>query len=80
TLTNGGRLVGLSQLDVASRGQLTNLATGALLGNGAATVSAQALSNAGDLQGDALTVRAGTVDNAGRLQGTAALTLDGVAR
>ncbi|WP_029729529.1 hemagglutinin repeat-containing protein, partial [Dickeya dianthicola] len=80
TLTNGGRLVGLSQLDVASRGDLTNLATGALLGNGAATVSAQALSNAGDLQGDALTVRAGTVDNAGRIQGTAALTLDGVAR
>ncbi|WP_038927227.1 hypothetical protein, partial [Dickeya chrysanthemi] len=80
TLSNGGRLVGLSQLDVASRGDLTNLATGALLGNGVANVSAQALSNAGVLQGDALTVRAGTVDNAGSLQGTAALTLDGVTR
>ncbi|MBJ2341022.1 hypothetical protein JFB35_21130, partial [Dickeya solani] len=28
TLTNGGRLVGLSQLDVTSRGQLTNTAGG----------------------------------------------------
>ncbi|WP_368266066.1 hemagglutinin repeat-containing protein [Dickeya chrysanthemi] len=79
-LTNGGRLVGLSQLDVTSRGQLTNSADGALLGNGAAGITAAALSNAGVLQGDALTVRAGTVDNAGSLQGTAALTLDGVTR
>nr|WP_027711988.1 hypothetical protein [Dickeya chrysanthemi] len=79
-LTNGGRLVGLSQLDVTSRERLTNTAGGALLGNGVASVSAQALSNAGVLQGDALTVRAGTVDNAGSLQGTSALTLDGVTR
>ncbi|TYL40770.1 beta strand repeat-containing protein, partial [Dickeya sp. ws52] len=79
-LSNGGRLVGLSQLDVTSRERLTNTADGALLGNGVANVSAQALNNAGVLQGDALTVRAGTVDNAGSLQGTSALTLDGVTR
>ncbi|WP_303314200.1 two-partner secretion domain-containing protein [Dickeya fangzhongdai] len=51
TLENGGRLVGLSQLDVTSRGRLTNTAGGALLGNGAATVTAAALDNAGVLQG-----------------------------
>ncbi len=44
TLTNGGRLVGLSQLDVTSRGQMTNTADGALLGNGTATVTAAATS------------------------------------
>ncbi|WP_406619296.1 hemagglutinin repeat-containing protein [Dickeya fangzhongdai] len=80
TLTNGGRLVGLSQLEVTSRGQLTNTADGALLGNGAATVTAAALDNAGQIQGDALTLQAGTVDNAGRVQGTSALTLSGVSR
>ncbi|WP_350312270.1 hemagglutinin repeat-containing protein [Dickeya fangzhongdai] len=80
TLENGGRLVGLSQLDVTSRGQLTNTADGALLSNGAATVTAVGLDNAGTLQGDALTLQAGTVDNAGRVQGTSALTLSGVSR
>ncbi|WKV50843.1 hemagglutinin repeat-containing protein [Dickeya fangzhongdai] len=80
TLENGGRLVGLSQLDVTSRGRLTNTAGGALLGNGAATVTAAALDNAGVLQGDALTLQAATVDNAGRVQGTSALTLTGVSR
>ncbi|WP_236883897.1 hemagglutinin repeat-containing protein [Dickeya fangzhongdai] len=80
TLTNGGRLVGLSQLDVTSRGPLTNTADGALLGNGAATVTAAGLDNAGQIQGDALTLQAGTVDNAGRVQGTSALTLSGVSR
>ncbi|WOY04382.1 hemagglutinin repeat-containing protein [Dickeya fangzhongdai] len=80
TLENGGRLVGLSQLEVTSRGQLTNTADGALLGNGTATVTAAALDNAGQIQGDALTLQAGTVDNAGRVQGTSALTLSGVSR
>ncbi|WP_422699791.1 beta strand repeat-containing protein, partial [Dickeya fangzhongdai] len=80
TLENGGRLVGLSQLEVTSRGQLSNTADGALLGNGAATVTAAALDNAGQIQGDALTLQAGTVDNAGRVQGTSALTLSGVSR
>ncbi|UGA49181.1 hemagglutinin repeat-containing protein [Dickeya fangzhongdai] len=80
TLTNGGRLVGLSQLEVTSRGQLSNTADGALLGNGTATVTAAALDNAGQIQGDALTLQAGTVDNAGRVQGTSALTLSGVSR
>ncbi|WP_107759505.1 hemagglutinin repeat-containing protein [Dickeya sp. Secpp 1600] len=80
TLENGGRLVGLSQLEVTSRGQLTNTADGALLSNGAATVTAVGLDNAGTLQGDALTLQAGTVDNAGRVQGTSALTLSGVSR
>ncbi|ULR29337.1 hemagglutinin repeat-containing protein [Dickeya fangzhongdai] len=80
TLENGGRLVGLSQLAVTSRGQLTNTAGGALLGNGTATVTAAALDNAGQIQGDALTLQAGTVDNAGRVQGTSALTLSGVSR
>ncbi|NKI74446.1 hemolysin BL-binding protein, partial [Dickeya sp. CFBP 2040] len=79
-LTNAGRLVGLSQLDVTSRGQLTNTADGALLGNGVTTVTAGMLDNAGVLQGDALTLQAGTLDNRGRLQGTAALTLSGVSR
>ncbi|WP_033570988.1 beta strand repeat-containing protein, partial [Dickeya undicola] len=80
TLTNGGRLVGLSHLDVTSRGALTNTADGALLGNGVTGITAAALDNAGVLQGDALTLQAGTVDNRGRIQGTAALTLDGVSR
>ncbi|WP_456264093.1 beta strand repeat-containing protein, partial [Dickeya solani] len=80
TLTNGGRLVGLSQLDVTSRGQLTNSAGGSLLGNGAATVTAATLENAGSVQADRLTLQANTVDNGGRVQGTAALTLNGVSR
>ncbi|NUA46381.1 Filamentous hemagglutinin [Dickeya solani] len=80
TLTNGGRLVGLSQLDVTSRGQLTNTAGGSLLGNGTAGVTAQQLDNAGSVQADTLTLRADTVTNAGRMQGTAALTLNGVSR
>ncbi|WES88354.1 two-partner secretion domain-containing protein [Dickeya fangzhongdai] len=80
TLENGGRLVGLSQLDVTSRGQLTNTADGALLSNGAATVTAVGLDNAGQIQGDALTLQAGTVGNLGRIQGTSALTLSGVSR
>ncbi|MBJ2354763.1 hemagglutinin repeat-containing protein, partial [Dickeya solani] len=80
TLTNGGRLVGLSQLDVTSRGQLTNTAGGSLLGNGTAGVTAQQLDNAGSVQADTLTLRADTVTNAGRMQGTSALTLNGVSR
>ncbi len=80
TLENGGRLVGLSQLEVTSRGRLTNTAGGALLGNGTATVTAAALDNAGQIQGDALTLQAGTVGNLGRIQGTSALTLSGVSR
>ncbi|WPD75910.1 hemagglutinin repeat-containing protein [Dickeya fangzhongdai] len=80
TLENGGRLVGLSQLAVTSRGQLTNTAGGALLSNGTATVTAAALDNAGQIQGDALALQAGTVGNLGRIQGTSALTLSGVSR
>ncbi|WP_455424159.1 hemagglutinin repeat-containing protein [Dickeya dianthicola] len=80
TLTNGGRLVGLSQLDVTSRGRLTNTAGGSLLGNGTAGVTAATLDNAGRVQADTLTVRADTVSNAGSMQGTAALTLNGVSR
>ncbi|MEI7290443.1 hemolysin BL-binding protein, partial [Dickeya dadantii] len=80
TLENGGRLVGLSQLDVTSRGQLTNTAGGSLLGNGTAGVTAQQLDNAGSVQADTLTLRADTVTNAGRMQGTSALTLNGVSR
>ncbi|MCI4239496.1 hypothetical protein, partial [Dickeya dianthicola] len=80
TLENGGRLVGLSQLDVTSRGRLTNTAGGSLVGNGTAGVTAQQLDNAGRVQADTLTLRADRVSNAGRLQGTAALTLDGVSR
>ncbi|RNM21853.1 hemolysin BL-binding protein, partial [Dickeya undicola] len=80
TLTNGGRLVGLSHLDVTSRGTLTNTADGALLGNGVTGITAAALDNAGVLQGDALTLQATTVNNDGRVQGTSALTLSGVSR
>ncbi|WP_284602905.1 hemagglutinin repeat-containing protein [Dickeya dadantii] len=80
TLTNGGRLVGLSQLDVTSRGRLTNRATGSLLGNGTAGVTATTLDNAGSVQADRLTLTADTVDNGGRVQGTSALTLNGVSR
>ncbi|WP_246859100.1 hemagglutinin repeat-containing protein [Dickeya oryzae] len=80
TLTNGGRLVGLSHLDVTSRGALTNTADGALLGNGVTGITAATLDNAGVLQGDALTLQAVTVDNRGRIQGTSGLTLDGVSR
>ncbi|WP_420025872.1 beta strand repeat-containing protein, partial [Dickeya dadantii] len=80
TLTNGGRLVGLSQLDVTSRGLLTNRATGSLLGNGTAGVTAQQLNNAGSVQADRLTLTADAVDNGGRVQGTSALTLNGVSR
>ncbi|MCA7015244.1 hemolysin BL-binding protein, partial [Dickeya dadantii] len=80
TLTNGGRLVGLSQLDVTSRGQLTNRATGSLLGNGTAGVTAATLDNAGSVQADTLTLTADAVDNGGRVQGTSALTLNGVSR
>ncbi|WP_263062899.1 hemagglutinin repeat-containing protein [Dickeya dadantii] len=80
TLTNGGRLVGLSQLDVTSRGQLTNRATGSLLGNGTAGVTAATLDNAGSVQADRLTLTADAVDNGGRVQGTSALTLNGVSR
>ncbi|NPE53612.1 hemolysin BL-binding protein, partial [Dickeya dadantii] len=80
TLTNDGRLVGLSQLDVTSRGRLTNRATGSLLGNGTAGVTAQQLDNAGSVQADRLTLTADAVDNGGRIQGTSALTLNGVSR
>nr|WP_279629678.1 filamentous hemagglutinin N-terminal domain-containing protein [Dickeya dadantii] len=80
TLTNGGRLVGLSQLDVTSRGRLTNRATGSLLGNGTAGVTAATLDNAGSVQADRLTLTADAVDNGGRVQGTSALTLNGVSR
>ncbi len=80
TLTNDGRLVGLSQLDVTSRGQLTNRATGSLLGNGTAGVTAATLDNAGSVQADRLTLTADAVDNGGRVQGTSALTLNGVSR
>ncbi|WP_240632752.1 hemagglutinin repeat-containing protein, partial [Dickeya lacustris] len=78
SLSNGGRLVGLSQLDVASRGQLDN--AGSVLGNGAVNVSAAALDNGGVLQGDTLTLQGGQVTNRGRLQGTSALTLSGLSR
>ncbi|WP_371327844.1 beta strand repeat-containing protein, partial [Dickeya sp. CSL RW240] len=78
TLSNGGRLVGLSQLDIRSRGQLDN--GGSVLGNGAVNVYAAGLDNSGVLQGDTLTLQGGRVINRGRLQGSAALTLSGLSR
>jgi len=74
-LTNSGELSGVSlNVDV---GTLSNLAGGLLLAQGANHITAQSLSNAGNIAGDTLTLNADRLTSSGLLQGDTALSLTG---
>lgn len=74
-LNNSGELSGVS-LDV-DVGTLNNIAGGLLLAQGAHRITAQSLSNAGNIAGDTLTLNADRLTSSGLLQGDTALSLTG---
>ncbi|NKI76015.1 hemolysin BL-binding protein, partial [Dickeya sp. CFBP 2040] len=74
-LDNGGTLLGVDALTLAIAGTARNQASGRWLSQGAGRLTATALDNQGQWQGDNLTVTAQTIRNAGQLLGLSALTL-----
>ncbi|WBT57059.1 hemagglutinin repeat-containing protein [Kosakonia oryzendophytica] len=76
-LTNSGAVSGSDGLTVALTGNATQLAGGSLASNGALTLNADTLGNAGNIQGNGLTVTANSLTNSagGELVSTQGLTL-----
>ncbi|WP_245191450.1 hemagglutinin repeat-containing protein [Kosakonia oryzendophytica] len=76
-LTNSGAVSGSDGLTIALTGNATQLAGGSLASNGALTLNADTLGNAGNIQGNGLTVTANSLTNSagGELVSTQGLTL-----
>lgn len=71
TLTNSAEITGVNGLDLTLAQRLENLAGSKLLSAGALTLNADAIVNAGQIQGSAARLTGSTLDNSGRVQGDA---------
>ncbi|MEQ9771637.1 hemolysin BL-binding protein, partial [Pectobacterium jejuense] len=74
-LDNEGKILGVSSLALTATHALTNQQTGKLLSQGAATLTAAEVVNAGEWQAKALTLAAENLTNDGQIQGDASLSL-----
>ncbi|MDX6915006.1 hemagglutinin repeat-containing protein [Pectobacterium carotovorum] len=74
-LDNAGKIVGVSSLALTATNGLTNRQAGKLLSQGAATLTAAEVVNAGDWQAKALTLAAENLTNDGQIQGDTSLSL-----
>jgi len=71
TLTNSAEITGVDALDLTLAQRLENQAGSKLLSAGALTLNANAIVNAGQIQGNATQLTGSTLDNSGRVQGDA---------
>ncbi|GKV82987.1 hypothetical protein PEC106664_37610 [Pectobacterium carotovorum subsp. carotovorum] len=74
-LDNAGKIFGVSSLALTATHGLTNRQAGKLLSQGAATLAAKGVVNAGEWQAKALTLAAENLTNDGQIQGDASLSL-----
>ncbi|POY56417.1 hemolysin BL-binding protein [Pectobacterium versatile] len=74
-LDNTGKIFGVSSLALTATHGLTNRQAGKLLSQGAATLAAKEVVNAGDWQAKALTLAAENLTNDGQIQGDESLSL-----
>ncbi|WP_233958926.1 hemagglutinin repeat-containing protein [Pectobacterium versatile] len=74
-LDNAGKILGVSSLALTATHGLTNQQAGKLLSQGAATLAAKEVVNAGDWQAKTLTLAAENLTNDGQIQGDASLSL-----
>ncbi|WP_323109339.1 hemagglutinin repeat-containing protein [Pectobacterium carotovorum] len=74
-LDNAGKIFGVSSLALTATHGLTNRQAGKLLSQGAATLAAKEVVNAGDWQAKTLTLAAENLTNDGQIQGDESLSL-----
>ncbi|MBA0186916.1 hemagglutinin repeat-containing protein [Pectobacterium odoriferum] len=74
-LDNAGKIFGVSSLALTATHGLTNQQAGKLLSQGAATLAAKEVVNAGDWQAKTLTLAAENLTNDGQIQGDESLSL-----
>ncbi|WP_275669478.1 hemagglutinin repeat-containing protein [Pectobacterium versatile] len=74
-LDNAGKILGVSSLALTATHGLTNQQAGKLLSQGAATLAAKEVVNAGDWQAKTLTLAAENLTNDGQIQGDESLSL-----
>ncbi|WP_308455376.1 hemagglutinin repeat-containing protein [Pectobacterium odoriferum] len=74
-LDNAGKIFGVSSLALTATHGLTNQQAGKLLSQGAATLAAKEVVNAGDWQAKTLTLAAEDLTNDGQIQGDESLSL-----
>ncbi|GKW20524.1 hypothetical protein PEC302107_22530 [Pectobacterium araliae] len=74
-LDNAGKVLGVSSLALTATNGLTNQQAGKLLSQGAATLAAKEVVNAGEWQAKTLTLAAENLTNDGQIQGDESLSL-----
>ncbi|WP_326489425.1 hemagglutinin repeat-containing protein, partial [Pectobacterium versatile] len=74
-LDNAGKIFGVSSLALTATNGLTNRQAGKLLSQGAATLTAKEVVNAGEWQAKTLTLAAENLTNDGQIQGDESLSL-----
>ncbi|MCH5084122.1 hemagglutinin repeat-containing protein, partial [Pectobacterium versatile] len=74
-LDNAGKILGVSSLALTATNGLTNQQAGKLLSQGAATLAAKEVVNAGEWQAKTLTLAAEDLTNDGQIQGDESLSL-----